>query len=516
MKYALSTLLLCFALLYVQGQSNTDINPCGTQQGRSSWLKKYQLQPDNYAKGGDTTLYIPLTIHILGSDNGAGYYSVPELLDAFCFLNELFVPSGLQFFIAGDINYINNSEYFSHETVLEGADMMFTNNVANTLNCYFASNTGTNSCGYNLPYAGIAVKNSCAGPNDITWAHEVGHALSLPHPFLGWEGGVVWDGSVDHSFTDPAPETVTYDYTYFQDTLILDTMIIDTAFVEKVDGSNCAVAADGFCDTTPDYLANRWTCNSNQVSGTFQRDPNDESFQSDGSLIMSYSDDNCQTRFTLQQQEAMRAFLLAERPQWVTDITPMDAIAETAVLSEPADGSELPFNQAELSWEPVSAATHYVVEVNRLASFPPALTESYTSEEPFTVIPDLQEDRTYFWRVRAFNAFSTCTETSQQRSFTTGDPVNTIEISGLEAWQIRPQPTVKGAPIFLSWQSSETWSGNMRWYNNLGELIAEYPVELAAGQHQQSIDLPPSVASGLYLLVLTDGQRQASKKVIIQ
>mgnify|MGYP000043822657 FL=1 len=84
------------------------------------------------------------------------------------------------------------------------------------------------------------------------------------------------------TFSEPAPETVLYNYTLFKDSLILDTLIIDTAYVEKVDGSNCEYAADGFCDTPPDYLAYRWTCN--QSTGTSfgtMLDPNGESFKSD-------------------------------------------------------------------------------------------------------------------------------------------------------------------------------------------------------------------------------------------
>ena len=114
----------------------------------------------------------------------------------------------------------------------------------------------------------------------------MGHNLSIQHPFLGWEGN-----TFDYSL--PTPTEVYYDYTYFQDTLILDTLIIDTAFVELMDGSNCTFAADGFCDTPPDYLSNRWQCKPDSQSIILQKDPNGVDFYSDGINFMSYAFNVC-------------------------------------------------------------------------------------------------------------------------------------------------------------------------------------------------------------------------------
>ncbi len=374
LRYLYAILLLIFAVpLTAQYFGNP--NACGTGQGRSAWLKDYQLKPNDFRKGGDTIIYVAMAVHIVGTNNGGGYYSEATFLDAFCLLNEYFLPSGIQFVISGDILYHNNTAYYDHATVLEGYEMMAEYNVPDALNTYFVGNPAGN-CGYNLPYAGIANSNSCSGPNDVTWAHEVGHALSLPHPFLGWEGGVSWDGSVDHNFSDPAPERVTYDYTFFQDTLILDTLIIDTAYVERVDGSNCHFAADGFCDTPPDYLAVRWSCNGNGTSPTTQHDPADQVFQSEGSFIMNYANDDCQTRFSLEQQQAMRAFLYDQRAHWILVFIPPlpGQVTEVPNQVAPINGEIQNVFAAELSWEVVPEATQYVVQVSRLSSFPPALT----------------------------------------------------------------------------------------------------------------------------------------------
>lgn len=143
--------------------------------------------------------------------------------------------------------------------------MMVEYNVENVFNIYFVSDFVGN-CGYNLFYVGIVNVNGCSSFIDIIWLYEVGYVLSLLYFFFGWEGGVSWDGSVDYNFSDFVLECVIYDYIYFQDMLIFDIFIIDMIFVELVDGSNCIIVVDGFCDMFFDYLVLCWICNGNGVS----------------------------------------------------------------------------------------------------------------------------------------------------------------------------------------------------------------------------------------------------------
>lgn len=499
-------------LAFAQGAFRPE-HACGSHQGRSKWLQQYQLQPDAYRKGGDTTVYVAMTLHLVGTDSGVGHFSAGSVLNAFCKLNELYAPTGIQFFIAGDIRYHNNSAWYSHATVLEGAAMMFEANVPNTLNTYFVSDPAGN-CGYNLPYAGIANAIGCSGPDDITWAHEVGHALSLPHPFLGWEGGVSWDGSVDHNFGNPAPDRVTYDYTFFQDTLILDTLIIDTAFVERVDGSNCTFAADGFCDTAPDYLAARWTCNATGVSSVTQRDPDNVPFQSDGSLVMNYANDACQTRFSPQQQAAMRAFLYDRRSSWISNVPPLPPVTEMAVATFPENGSEVNTVAPTLAWEATANATGYVVQVSRLVSFPPSLTDNYIVATNSLALENLLADRTYYWRIRAFNNYGTCGSFSGQQSFTTRNMVATTNISTLSRWTVSPQPVNAGTPLTLQWEMQARWSGKLLVINQLGQAVVNIELDLQTGNNVYHLDTS-RLPAGVYYLKLTDGQAQQVMRVVV-
>jgi hypothetical protein len=515
MKRRLLILSVIFCSLSIYGQETTWKAPCGTPAGKSQWLKKYQRNPQAHYRNTDTIIYVPMTVHLLGSDAGNGHFRLTNLLNAFCKLNADMAESNIQFYLEGEIDYINNSDWFSHETVLEGAEMMFANNVENTLNTYFVSNAAGN-CGYNLPYAGVAMDHSCSGANDDTWAHEVGHAFSLPHPFLGWEGGVSYDGSIPPNFSEPAPLIVTYDYTNFKDTLILDTLIIDTAFVEFADGSNCFLASDGFCDTAPDYIAQRWNCNGDGESPQTQLDPNGTSFRSDGTLIMSYSDDACQSRFTPEQIAAMRANLYEEKADYLyNQVFPPVVSDVPAVHQLPAEGELVQFDQVYLEWEAVENATAYVLQVSILPNFGSLTDEYYTEQPNFTLTEPLFIDRPYYWRVKAFSSHIFCTSFSESTSFITAELTSTNHIEELEQMTIIPNPQVSGQSTSVQLNSNAAVRANLLLRDISGKILSERPIEVPNGLSTFQIDTP-SLSAGLYFVELRTLTGRAVQKVVIQ
>ena len=358
--------LVCFFLwtsILCYSQSEHGLKPCGTEAYKSEWLKQYQKNKEDYPKTVGAEIFVPLNVAIVGHDNGSGLFSETTMLESFCTLTNDFSASEISFYLQTYRNILD-SDFFEHSSVLEGAEKMFEYDTDDAINCYIVGNPAGN-CGYNLPYASIALSNSCTTPDDHTWAHELGHQFSLPHPFLGWEGGVSHDGSVPHAFLDPAPETVTYNYTFFQDTLILDTLIIDTAIVELLDGSNCAIAADGFCDTQADYLAQRWACDSDNNSFSFQHDPTGEKFYSDGTLFMSYAFDACSNRFSEEQILAMRASIEEEDADILTDGTSSTGqiVGNGGIeLNTPYDEG-LDFKDIYFSWSEVQHADYYLFQI---------------------------------------------------------------------------------------------------------------------------------------------------------
>ncbi|MEM8523280.1 MAG: T9SS type A sorting domain-containing protein [Bacteroidota bacterium] len=488
------------------------LHPCGTVTGRSKWLKQYQAHPDRFSKGSDNTIYVPMTIHILGTNTGSGYFRLPNFLDAFCRLNTDFEGTNLHFYINGEINYINNTAWYQHDDILTGVEMMFENNIENTLNVYFVDSPAGN-CGYNLPYAGIANAKACSDPDDHTWAHEVGHALSIPHPFLGWEGGVAHDGSINHNFNEPAPREVYYDYTLFKDQLYLDTLIIDTALVELVDGSNCFEAADGFCDTKPDYVAQRWQCNSAGRSRVTQTDPDGQQFTSDGSLIMGYSLDQCSSRFTQEQIAAMRANLLDQKASWLNDDPPLGTVnTDPIVVNSPFNEEITAAENIYFEWDAVENATHYILQVSRLSSFAFSEVDVVVEGNSFEV-ESLRADRKYYWRIRPYNHYSACTTYSEISEFQTSSSVTSTEqITENLDIEIYPNLIQKGESIQIH-ANSTSQDFTLTIYSLDGRRWQEEKLDL----HHGTSNLPFRFAkSGIYLLEMKNEKGIQIEKIIVQ
>ncbi|MCO6477988.1 MAG: hypothetical protein J5I94_15255, partial [Phaeodactylibacter sp.] len=239
MKKIVTFLILAFTVS-LAAQAQAQPGYCGTPAYKSEWLQRYQQNPQVVNRSMMPTLYVPITIHLVGRNDGTGHLPADRLLNAFCRLNEDFEQAAIQFYIKGNIRYINNSNYYEHDFGA-GAQMMDANNVPNTVNCYFVGDPAGN-CGYYHPTQdGVAINRSCLGANDHTWAHEVGHYLDLPHTFYGWEGAT-------YDYNSPTPSSI--GGSFF------------SVPVERVNGSNCRTASDGFCDTPPDYLSGLWGCNA--------------------------------------------------------------------------------------------------------------------------------------------------------------------------------------------------------------------------------------------------------------
>lgn len=490
--------LLCSRTLFAQEPASSDLAPCGTAPDLAPMLLKYAERPQDFVlERSADTLFVGLQIHLLARDNGSGRFSPDRLLDAFCRLNLDFADSGVRFFFKNDWNLIDSTGWYQHETIEQGIDMMLTNNVPGALNAYFAANVADN-CGYNLPYAGVAVSHGCGGPNSHTWAHEVGHALSLPHPFIGWEGKV-------YNIANPTPDTLTYDYTHFHDSL--ETQIpapLDTALVEYLDGSNCAIAADRICDTKPDYLSYRWDCDGQSNSLVQQKDPSGATFYSDGTLFMSYSNDNCSNRFSDDQIAIMRATLQTEKADWLVNGTPEGDITEIPELLSPVGGQLTPFNGTVLQWSAVPNATRYVVQVSRFANFIVKEVDVVTAGTTYT-IGQLPNNLTYYWRVRPFNDWYACTELTEDASFKTAD-ISAAAEPDAEGWLLYPTLLEAGDPINLtipnSWQHE---TARCAVYDQAGHLMWENT--LPVGQEIRLLHLPSSEwPQGVYRLVFSSAR----------
>ena len=496
-------LILFFTLTYtlVFSQEKYSLPPCGTP---AKWQTTDFSDLDFARTGGDTILYVPITLHQMGNNDG-GFYSTVKLLDAFNRLNQDFAASKIQWFMEGDIRFVKSTFWNNHKTIPEGWDMMSKNNIKNTINCYVCTSAAGN-CGYNTPYGGVALARSCTGPIDNTWAHELGHGLQLPHPFLGWE-------SKTYDPNKPTPTKVTYDYSEFKDTLIPGVKIIDTAYVELVNKSNCKTAADQMCDTKPDYISTRWSCDAatKQSPGTY-KDPNGDTFKSDGTLYMSYSLDECQNRFSNDQIAIMRATLKGKKKNLLYNQVPKPQVDTKTTLILPPDKTIVDTIAVLLQWEKVANATKYVIEISCVSNFSSVEVE-YLTDKTEIKTGKLLPNKTYYWRVRPFNSHSGGI-TSDKRAFLTSLISEVKNIPSIADVNLYPNPISEGDAT-LRFATNNELKGQLQINDFTGKNIFTQKINLSIGEHSLEIKTS-NLAKGLYFIVISDEKGGILSKKLVK
>lgn len=405
--FGVIALFLLTAPLLIAQDGVQNLLPCATQDIKSDRLEYYQQNFKNYRFLSDEVLYIPIQIHVLGTDEGTGYPTEGYVRDAFCTLNKSFEQANIRFYYHSEINYINNTRWYDHENFSTGREMMYQNNVAGALNSYIVQ-TAAGACGY---YTGgpdaVALAVNCLDPVNQTWAHEIGHQLTLPHTFYGWEG-TTYDSSED------TPESI-----WFRG------RDVET---ELIDGSNCREAADGFCDTPPDYLSYRWSCNANNPFGDFLFDPLGQNQQVDGSFIMSYSSGACRNSFSDEQIMAMRMNLQLDRWNIINNDDEIPPLSKSIEILSPQPDEEIQYDNSMVRWASVEEATAYNIQMSPFPNFSFKAVDSITTDTTF-LLPKLILGRKHFIRVQPISDILICSDFSPSIGFIASD-VSNIQLEG--------------------------------------------------------------------------------------
>ncbi len=519
---AQNTQQLCGHQIYHPTTNQFDFTPCGTPNFQSRWQQHYKQNKAAYnnARSPLTTTYLPLTLHIVGENDSTGYGSINTILAAFCKVNQDYASTNIQFFIEFPIRYIPNTAFNNHDSVHIGGGFMLQHNVPNTSNIYFVSDPAGN-CGYNLPYAGMAVGYSCLGGN--TFSHELGHSLSIMHPFLGWEGGQSYNSTPQRSFSAPAPSQVYYNYTFYKDTMWLDTLIVDTAAVEMVARTgaraNCQTAADGFCDTPADYLAFRWPCNRQELSNVSQIDPDTVTFRSEGWNIMSYS--TCLSRFSNDQATAMHAFVQNNISSHLYNPNPViDSIdINTLTLIEPLNNAVLQqTSNITFRWNSVAGATHYVLKICAGSCSPNTTTEEILLTDTFYTSNLTYNPRVSFlpfrWTIKPFNQTYSCANMGLGHAFNTQFPTNLQPIEAVNSFSIYPNPLAAHQSLWLETNVQKDLVLKVRLLSIAGQDLENYTWNAHSGKN--TFELPiKHLAAGVYLIYLENNNRRIVKKLVV-
>lgn len=437
MKLFFFTALVLLFSVSMYGQGEAGNGYCGTIElsaEQEHFLDNFHANLDSYqSRGLGVTYYIPVQIHIVGDDNGSGYYRKQDVMTAMCELNEHFLPVGFHFYLKGDFNYINNTSYYVHDFAA-GGNMMSQNNVSKVLNIYFVADPAGN-CGYFSPAKdAIAIKNTCANTGETTIAHEIGHYFSLPHTFNGWESGTPTNNKK-----------------------------------ERADGSNCATTADRFCDTPADYLANRWNCPYN---GNTLLDPVGDTVKPDGTLYMSYANDACTDRFSNQQMISMRNYLLNNRSNLISGTQPSIATLDTTTLVFPVNNAiDVPNDYVLLQWRKVPNAESYHVNLSRFSNFVVSQLDVITSDT-MALAMGLLEGINYKWKVKPIMPSNTCVDYSSVWKFTAGAPTGiSPEMSAAINLKAFPDPVFRGTPVTIEWNKAIRGEGQVEIFSLEGRSM---------------------------------------------
>jgi hypothetical protein len=439
-------------------------SPCGNQ-GQSPWLEWYRLHKDELSVGRDADtawLYVPVTIHLVGTNNGDGYHPIHQVMRIICDMNQQFEPARIKYYLhpTDPFLYHNNSTWNIHDWD-GGAEMIQSTMIPDRLNCYLVADPAGN-CGYSWMDA-IVMARGCSGAGNSTWSHEAGHHFSLPHTFLGWEGE-------DWNYAQPAPLNLGW-----RDT-------------EKVDGSNCQDAGDGFCDTPPDYLNYRWQCDQDKRSIVMQHDPDGVPFQSEAKYFMSYSFDACASVFSEEQIAAMRANIQTEHAIYLqtTEWGPLVPDDVAVQIVSPVDSAIVQYNNFTLTWLPVPNASIYHIQIAVLGNFQPIILNTTTDATSMVVQRNnFPKNSTLYWRVSPYNAWDPCVSSySQTGIFKTRNLSSVSSVSDVAEMTIAPNPALTGTAAQLTIVSNEATDLLIEVYDAAGRVCHRITDRAYEGEEQ--------------------------------
>lgn len=483
-----------FTSFFAQAQIQPD-NWCGTT-GMSPWLKWYHQHKHEIVsdRNSDTAwLYVPVTMHIVGNNSGSGYYPLEQAMRAVCEMNEQFEDARIRYYLAeGDgVRYHDNQSWYIHDWG-GGSEMINSERIDGRLNVFVVQDPAGN-CGYSWQDA-IVIGKNCSAAGNSTWAHEAGHHFSLPHPFYGWEG-------TDWDYSQPAPED------------------IDGYPVEKTNGTNCYDSGDRFCDTRPDYLNYRWNCDDNAESTFFQKDPDGISFKSDASLIMGYSFDECASRFTPEQIEAMRTNLNTEHADYQVVFDEQPGIDDdlNVELVSPIDSQLTQYNNISLLWNAVPGATYYAMEISLNPNMQPRLYyNAVYNQTSVNVDKTMPNNRVLYWRVLAYSEWDICqpNDEAQIGIFKTKNFAATSELEQLLSTDLMPNPVAEGIPALLLISSDLNLDAVLDIHDAAGRLISQRNVRIYTGENP--IEIPTdNFQSGVYILSLRTEKGTIMRRLVV-
>jgi hypothetical protein len=473
--------------------------PCGTPPA-PEFVRNFIQSLDYSVHPEDPTrINIPVTIHIVKATNGSGGFLENNAFLTICDLNQRMASAGLFFYVPGAVRFILSDALYNPVDYGPLNTMISQNNVARTMNIYYTNLGAMSLCGFayypntgpggNQNNGAVVMSFACSQPSGTTLTHEVGHFFNLPHTF-------------DQTSNNPSGNNAERVTRNFNETLPRLS-------------ANCNTEGDNFCDTPADFIDNRWNC----PTGIIQLDINGDRFRPDSSYYMSYSSDQCMSRFSDQQITAMRATLTnTNSPRGYLTINPMPAypdITTGPALISPATADTFPGNYIVFRWNRTPGATAYQIKI-LLFNF--SVLDTITTDTFYINQARLvRANREHSWQVRALNGANLCTPYSDRIFFFAGAYITNVGIpseSGNNSWMIYPTLLESGVSHPLNVGGlTENAPFEVELRDTWGRKIQEWAFKQV--EDRQTLSLHP-LASGLYYICVQQNQHRKVFKIVLR
>ncbi len=503
MKKTILSLIATVSIAF-GAQSQTSNGGCGTAPPTANhlqWIENLMSQQNDWGiETSDTLIRVPVKAHFVSDINGRTF-SHKDLLDVMCELNAKYRLANIYFYLRPNVNIIRMPVYNPLANFSAGNQLMLDNNINRAVNVHFTNLGLMGLCGYaTYPGTGpgstmrqggmvMGTNGNCSTPGNTTFAHEMGHYLSLPHPFDETEG-------------DPdnaaSAERVTRN---------------NNEVLPRL-RANCVTAGDRFCDTPADFIGTRWNCAGPIPT---QLDINGDQFQPDPTLYMSYSLDFCQNRFSPSQITAMRATIPGLRGYLLQPAMPsLDSVKTAPVMMQPAQNdTNVVSNFAFFKWQNVPGATHYCIQIARSANFADAIVDTFVTDTQFLYTSNrMVPNATYRWRVKAFNWQYTCAPISVSWTFRSGAPfgVQALQLTNEEV-ELFPTVVEPGTPLKVRFTEISGNSFNLSILDLNGKQVKHFT---STPSDQEGVVGLEGLKSGMYLVQITRDGRSLNRKIIVR